>query len=213
MNLDGKKADRGCMSDSKSNPTGISYCDAFLEQCHRCSKRACNTHKVEFEPKLSCIKCTPDDKNNCGVIPEGTKAIECAPITLGYKNACYIYQNGSAFTRGCISDSTHNECNSPSNPSCVTCNQSDCNRNAMPNINTISLLQLNVKMPEKRIISLQKSGRTEKNKSKRLKCYQCNGDDGCDLMDSKPSHEPKECTIESEYDQCFTYIQHDGKFD
>lgn len=46
----------------------------------------------------------------------------------------------------------------------------------------------------------------------RLKCYQCNGEDECDLL---PTHqtdhsdaplEPQPCTILSQYDQCYTYI-------
>lgn len=42
--------------------------------------------------------------------------------------------------------------------------------------------------------------------SERLQCYQCNGEDDCDLDSYQQSFKPEPCNIYAEYDQCFTYV-------
>lgn len=85
------------MSDNPNSNKG--FCLDNYAQCNRCKKRACNSEHVQFEKKMSCIKCNPDEKSNCNVIDESTTAIECATTTLGYTNECYIYQEQSGATK------------------------------------------------------------------------------------------------------------------
>lgn len=117
------------MSDNPNSNKG--FCLDNYAQCNRCKKRACNSEHVQFEEKMSCIKCDPDENSNCNVIDESTTAIECATTTLGYKNLCYTYQKGSVSHRGCLYEAPENifnECENAYSEICLTCNQTDCNR-------------------------------------------------------------------------------------
>lgn len=39
-----------------------------------------------------------------------------------------------------------------------------------------------------------------------LRCYQCSGQENCNLMSKERNLSPKLCAFNSKYDQCFTYI-------
>lgn len=117
------------MSDFKSE--GREYCIQNFAQCNICSKRACNSNPLEFEEKLSCIKCDPDENSNCNVIAENATATECTRTILGYKNECYTYTKRNVSHRGCLYEANENifkECTDIFSESCLTCNQTNCNR-------------------------------------------------------------------------------------
>lgn len=91
---------------------------------------------MEFEEKLSCIKCNPDENTDCIVVDEHTNATECTPTTIGYNNTCYTYQNGSSSVRGCLYEASElifNECKLEL-AACISCNQSDCNRTPLEDL-------------------------------------------------------------------------------
>lgn len=117
------------MSDNANSNKG--FCLDNYAQCNRCKKRACNSEHVQFEKKMSCVKCNPDENSNCNVIDESITATECAATTLGYKNLCYTYQSGNVSHRGCLYEAPKNifiECGNVYSETCLTCNQTDCNR-------------------------------------------------------------------------------------
>lgn len=130
MTADGSEAYRGCISDLATD--GIDFCMQNFAQCNICARRACNSHQLEFEKKLKCVKCDPDENSNCNVIDEKVKATECARTTLGYKNECYTYQNGSFTQRGCLYEATadiFSECSDHMlSDTCTLCDKTDCNR-------------------------------------------------------------------------------------
>lgn len=196
---DGSTANRGCMSDP--GQSGRDFCDENVAQCMKCSKRACNSQPIEFEKNLSCIKCTPD-KNKCNTVSEDTKAVGCTPTTIGYKDACFIYQKGNDAIRGCLyeaSNTIFNECMKSYSSDCFMCNETDCNRKPVIS-NTFKFDS----MLESEDLSAKSIQVLRKDAIKPLKCYRC---DDCDFMGSTKSEmDPEECPISSEYDQCFTYI-------
>lgn len=207
---------------SDPNETGREFCMQHIEQCKKCSKRACNSQSLEFEKNISCVKCTPDKKTNCNTVDKDITAIECAQTTVGYKNACYIYQNDSVTIRGCLfeaPDIIFKECLDYYSAACSTCNQSDCNRASVEN-ETIGLNSLYIpraikntsfqgcSTPECYNDKIKSTGPQTTNsiqyKDKRLECYRCDGNEECDLIDS--TLKPERCTVSLEYDQCYTYI-------
>lgn len=222
--LDGDKAYRGCMSGPEK--IGRDFCLQNVAQCKKCSKRACNAQPLEFEEKISCIKCTPSEDNDCKTIDQNTTAIECDRTTRGYKNACYIYQNGSAPIRGCLyeaSDIIFNECLDYYSEACFTCNQSDCNRAPINDdaieYNSLYITRAVKNTPfqgcstpdcnnaEPKLVN--RSAKSIQNSDKRLECYRCDGNEDCDFMSSTPTQyhlKPEQCEISTEYDQCYTYI-------
>lgn len=165
------------MSDFGSN--GRQFCIQNYAQCNLCAKRACNSHPLEFEKKLSCIKCDPDKNSNCNVIDDNTKAIECAPTTLGYTNECYIYQEGSVSRRGCLYEASGDiftQCNDIFSNTCTICNQTDCNR--IPIVNndlSFNAFHFEITKNEKGKTIFTPCGNascTKKNSWERL-CYKC----------------------------------------
>lgn len=107
------------------------YCIQNYAQCNFCKNRACNSNHVEFEEKISCVKCTPDENSNCNVIDETATATECAQTAVGYKDMCYTLQKGGVSHRGCLYEAPNEifvECENPFSEACVTCNQTNCNR-------------------------------------------------------------------------------------
>lgn len=95
-------------------------------------------HKLEFEKTLSCVKCSPDENNNCNVIDNETNGTECAPTTVGYKDACYHHNIGGISTRGCLYEASNdifNECSKDNSEKCATCTEPDCNRKPAVNEN------------------------------------------------------------------------------
>lgn len=205
--LDGRTANRGCMSDPAES--GRDFCDKNDAQCMKCSKRACNSQPVKFEKNLSCIKCTPD-KNKCNNVSEETKAVECSPTTIGYKDACYIYQKGNDAIRGCLyeaSDTIFNKCIKSYSSNCFMCNETDCNRKPIVSdtfrFDSMPIESIEYESFDQNAKSIEL---LKKDAIKPLKCYRC---DDCDFMDStKRGEEPEKCDILSEYDKCFTYIDH-----
>lgn len=184
-----------------------------IEHCIRCKERACNAKQLEFEKPLSCIKCTPSETNTCNIIDKNASAIECDRTAIGYKNVCYTYQTGQTAMRGCLyeaSDTIFDICKTNSSLLCSTCDQSDCNRSPITNV-TIASFILNAHISERKsfydqAIRLHKA-------ENHLHCFQCNGTDECDLMSLNSddfSIKPEPCSISSKYDQCFTYMQHEG---
>lgn len=112
------------------------FCYDNYAQCKRCKKRACNSNRVEFEEKISCVKCTPDKNSNCNVVDDSAKAKECAPTTIGYKDMCYTFQKGGVSHRGCLYEAPTDifvECKNPFSEACLTCNKTNCNRKAYVN--------------------------------------------------------------------------------
>lgn len=125
--LDGSIAYRGCMSDADEN---VDFCLKNEKQCQRCSKRACNANLLEFEKKLSCIKCTPDENSNCNVVEDTTSATECAPTALGYKNRCYTHSVDGISYRDCLYEASteiFEECSKQKSKKCSTCDEDGCN--------------------------------------------------------------------------------------
>lgn len=196
------------MSDPDKD--GRSFCTQNDEQCIRCQHRACNSHQLEFEKPLSCIKCIPSETENCAIIDKNVTAIACDRTTIGYKNSCYTYQTGQYVARGCLYEANgpiFDICNKNNTSLCSMCEQSDCNREPAKNI-TFSPLILHDfifkhKMTYDELIPL----RGEEN---RLHCYQCDGTDECTFMNKTNVMKPKPCPIASKYDQCYTFIQQKG---
>lgn len=190
------------MTDPIEN--GRDFCIKNPEHCIRCKDRACNSQKLEFEKSLSCIKCTPNENNNCNSIDKNTTAIECARTVVGYKNVCYTYHTEQTITRGCLyeaSESIFDICKTNTSASCTTCNETDCNRAPIPP----SILNFN---DFERSESYDREIRPNEDE-KHLHCYQCSGTEGCDSISDFYST-PMPCPISSKYDQCFTFIQHKG---
>lgn len=183
------------------------------EPCTRCKKRACNAQKLEFEKPLSCIKCTSNESNSCNKINKETTAIECNRTAIGYKNVCYTYHNGLDISRGCLyeaSESIFDTCKTNTSALCSTCNQTDCNRmpisnlNPNPNINITSYI-LNV---SERNASFDRIIQPIEGEH-RLNCYRCSGTEECDFMNDS-NLEPEPCPIASKHDQCYTFIHNKG---
>lgn len=131
---------------------GRDFCVENPEQCSTCSGRACNAHKLKFEEKISCVKCTPDENGNCNVIDEGVEATECALTAAGYKNECFHYKKGDVSYRGCLfesADEIFNECIKSGSEKCSTCNEPNCNREPVTNPN-LRLNPLQLEQEEKR---------------------------------------------------------------
>lgn len=188
---------------------GRDVCLKDPEHCTRCKERACNAQKLEFEKPLSCIKCTPNESNNCNNIDKNTTAVECAKTVIGYKNFCYTHHNGQTVTRGCLyeaSDSMFNTCKTNTSASCKICNETDCNRAPITN-KTIPTTNLNFVISE-RDKSHQRVIQPTKEES-HLHCYTCNGTEECNFT-NKFFWRPTPCGISSKYDRCFTFIQHKG---
>lgn len=117
------------MSDSTNS--NKDFCLEHYAQCNRCKKRACNANPVEFEKKLSCIKCIPGENSNCNNIDDDVNAIKCIQTTLGYINKCYTFHKENVSYRGCLyeaSEEIFDECNNSNSSACLTCNESNCNR-------------------------------------------------------------------------------------
>lgn len=131
--LDGSIAYRGCLSDTD---TGRDYCTNNPIQCSTCKKRACNDNSLTYEVKFSCVKCNPKKDDNCDIIDKNITAIECAPTALGYSNQCYTYQKENETYRGCLYEAPGDiftECSDDFSESCLTCNNTDCNRKPIEN--------------------------------------------------------------------------------
>ncbi|XP_031624828.1 calponin homology and LIM domain-containing protein-like [Contarinia nasturtii] len=129
---DGKTAYRGCMSDTDQNK---GECLGHVQQCHRCSNRACNANSLELEEKLSCIKCTPDGNSNCNILEDFTEAVECARTALGYKNRCYTHSKDGISHRGCLYEANTDifkECSDENSERCFTCAEEGCNDTSIP---------------------------------------------------------------------------------
>lgn len=190
------------MSDSDED--GRDFCIKNNMQCIRCKNRACNSHQLEFEKPLSCIKCTPNE--NCNIIDKNVTGMACNRTTIGYKNSCYTHQIGSHVTRGCLyeaNDQIFDICQKNQTDFCALCDQADCNREPAKNA-TIPPLILNDFVFESdalydEVIPLRA-------KENRLHCYQCNGTDECDFISKPNSVKPNACPISSTYDQCYTFI-------
>lgn len=196
------------MSDPIDN--GRDVCMNNPEQCMRCKDRACNSQGLEFENPLSCIKCTPNENDNCNNIDKNTTAIECTKTVKGYKNYCYTHHNEQKTTRGCLyeaSDPMFDTCKTNTSASCTICNANDCNRAPITNA-TIPSNGLNISIPGRGKSHHRVSPPSEA--ENRLHCYHCNGTEECDFMD-KFFWRPTPCGISSKFDRCFTFIQAKGK--
>lgn len=157
---------------------GREFCMQNILQCNICPKRACNSNPLEFEKKMSCIKCEPDENSNCNVIDESVKATECAPTTVGYTNECFTYQNGSVSRRGCLYEAPpdiFSECTDVWSDRCTTCNKSDCNRSPIIN-NDLTLNPFHFVITEeggKKIFTPCGNSSCEKIDSWDRKCFKC----------------------------------------
>lgn len=165
------------MSDVGSS--NLAYCLKNNAQCTKCAKRACNEKSVQFEKKLSCVKCTPDKNNDCNVIEENTKATECTPTTLGYANGCYVYQKGNVSHRGCLYEATDKifgECSKKSSKACSVCNKSDCNRQPITASEDLSVNLFHSDFvhdgSKTKLIPCENDSYTEMNSRERV-CYKC----------------------------------------
>lgn len=110
---------------------GKDFCLQYSQQCTECSKRGCNDNSLKWAKALSCVKCKSDKKNNCIVISDELKAIECTPIAEGYNNECFTYVRDGAVERGCLYEASADiriECGKHLSESCKLCDKSDCNR-------------------------------------------------------------------------------------
>lgn len=198
------------MSDPIEN--GRDVCIANPDQCVRCKERACNAQKLEYEKPLSCIKCTPNENDNCNNIDKNTTAIECAKTVIGYKNYCYTHHNEQSVTRGCLyeaSDSIFDTCKTNTSASCTICNQTDCNRAPITNGTTPTTPSNNSNVTTSdRGKSHHRVTPTNKEEN-HLHCHHCNGTEECDFEGAFLG-KPTPCGISSKYDRCFTFIQSKG---
>lgn len=182
------------MSDYGSD--GRDYCIQNFAQCHICPNRACNSNPLEFEEKLSCVKCEPDENSNCNVIDENLKATECAATPLGYQNECYIYRNGSQSRRGCLYEAPErvfNDCSDVFSATCTICNQSDCNRTPIVNTDlTFNAFQF-------------------ENTHEEVKyCHSCNSSDpACGESLQLNNDFRKQCTSDANLSGCYHLINGD----
>lgn len=191
---------------------GRDFCVQNYAQCNICSKRACNSHPLEFEKKISCVKCDPDENSNCNVIDDNKKATECAPTTAGYTNECYIHREGSVSRRGCLYEAPEeifSQCSDIFSDICTTCNHTDCNRTPIVN-NELSFNEFHfiITQPENSEPIFTPCGNascTKKNSWERF-CYKCDSTNDTNCATQQDSIIIEPCPYAQEDLGCFHMI-------
>lgn len=187
------------MSDDKS--PGIDYCIWHSEHCEKCPKRGCNKNTLRFEKSLSCFKCDPTETNDCNQVPENSNTTECAPVALGYKNECYIYQKNNLTHRGCLydalstsEDEIFTECLNQYSDRCYTCNnENGCNNN------TVVFEDLNVKY-------LKSDLEDDSSETQTTLCYECDSRENPKCADLLDDSMIKPCPASEDDSGCFHKI-------
>ena len=109
---------RGCTLDGN-------VCRSSLH-CLRCTGNGCNNLNIV---KQSCIKCSSENDENCGMYPHLATNYTCEGTVEYDKRGCFMSLNEGVLTRGCYSDlsfSMQDECTSE-NENCHRCFEDDCN--------------------------------------------------------------------------------------
>ena len=109
---------RGCTLDGN-------VCRSSLN-CLRCTEKGCNNMNIVQQ---SCLKCSSETDENCGLYPHLTSNYTCQGIVEYDKRGCFMSLNEGVINRGCYSDlsfSMQNEC-ANDNEHCHRCLGDDCN--------------------------------------------------------------------------------------
>ncbi|XP_055628237.1 variant-specific surface protein VSP4A1-like [Toxorhynchites rutilus septentrionalis] len=117
---------RECMSGIDESDRA--KCDGKSSECVVCSGVYCN--KITVRKDDSCLQCTSDAPNCANGLKVSTV---CSTVSDGI---CYnrLDEDGKLH-RGCLSDlneEQQEQCQDPSNTSCVTCSGEGCNKSQFP---------------------------------------------------------------------------------